>query len=98
VTIYSSRRPAHGRSRIKYSLGRLALPEPPERYVPERLRRIGAEPIAIEHRYALAVAKLPKLHRNPFDRLLIAQAGLLGVPIVTADREVMQYPIGSLSV
>jgi len=83
---------------IKYSLGRLALPEPPERYVPERLRRMGAEPIAIEHMHALAVAKLPKLHRDPFDRLLVAQAGLLGVPIVTADPEVMQYPIESLSV
>jgi PIN domain nuclease of toxin-antitoxin system len=83
---------------VKYSLGRLALPEPPERYVPERLRRMGAEPIAIEHRHALAVAKLPKLHRDPFDRLLVAQAGLLDVPIVTADPDVMQYPIESLSV
>jgi PIN domain nuclease of toxin-antitoxin system len=59
---------------------------------------MGAEPIAIEHGHALAVAKLPKLHRDPFDRLLIAQAGLLNVPIVTADPEVMRYPSESLSV
>jgi PIN domain nuclease of toxin-antitoxin system len=82
---------------IKYGLGRLALPEPPERYVPKRLRSMGAESVAIEHAHALAVAKLPKLHGDPFDRLLVAQAGLLKVPILTADAEIRQYPIESLS-
>jgi PIN domain nuclease of toxin-antitoxin system len=83
---------------IKYGLGRLSLPESPERYVPERLYLMGAEPIAIEHRHALAVARLPRLHRDPFDRLLIAQARMLDVPILTADPEVVQYPVESLSV
>jgi PIN domain nuclease of toxin-antitoxin system len=83
---------------IKYGLGRLALPEPPERYVPERLRRMGAEPLAIEHGHALAVAGLPRLHRDPFDRLLVAQAGLLDVPILTADPQVIQYTVRTLQV
>jgi PIN domain nuclease of toxin-antitoxin system len=83
---------------IKYGLGRLALPEPPERYVPERLRLMGAKPLAIEHRHALAVAGLPRLHRDPFDRLLVAQAGLLDTAILTADPQIVQYPVRTLQV
>jgi len=76
---------------IKHGLGRLALPEPPERYVPDRMRAIGARALAIEHSHALAVSSLPPLHRDPFDRLLVAQAGMLGVAILTADPAVAQY-------
>ena len=78
---------------IKYQLGKLPLPEAPERYVPERLRAIGAQPVAVEHPHALAVAMLPPLHRDPFDRLLVAQALLLGLTIATADPSVAQYAI-----
>ncbi|HSZ04372.1 MAG TPA: type II toxin-antitoxin system VapC family toxin [Solirubrobacteraceae bacterium] len=83
---------------IKYALGRLPLPEPPERYVPERLRAIAAEALAIEHTHALAVAALPRLHRDPFDRLLVAQAGLLDVAILTADPQIAQYSVRTLLV
>lgn len=83
---------------IKYAGGRLALPEPPERYVPVRIRAIGAEPLAIEHAHALAVAQLPSLHRDPFDRMLVAQAGVLGASLVTADPQVARYPIETLVV
>jgi PIN domain nuclease of toxin-antitoxin system len=82
----------------KYGLGRLPLPEAPERYVPERIRISGARPLAIEHTHALAVARLPRLHRDPFDRLLVAQANLLDMPILTADPEIAQYPVQSLMV
>ncbi|MGH2854187.1 MAG: type II toxin-antitoxin system VapC family toxin [Solirubrobacteraceae bacterium] len=81
---------------IKHALGRLPLPEPPQRYVPERLRAIGAEALPIEHSHALAVATLPPLHGDPFDRLLVAQAQLLDVPILTADPTVAQYPVHAL--
>jgi PIN domain nuclease of toxin-antitoxin system len=83
---------------IKNGLGRLPLPEPPERYVPERIRVIGAHALAIEHTHALAVAALEPLHRDPFDRLLVAQAGLLDVTILTADPDVAQYPVNTLTV
>jgi PIN domain nuclease of toxin-antitoxin system len=83
---------------IKYGLGRLPLPEPPERYVPERLRAVGAEPLPIEHTHALAVAALPPLHGDPFDRLLVAQARLLDVPILTADPRVAEYAVRTLVV
>ena len=77
---------------IKYQLGKLPLPEAPERYVPHRVRAIGAHAIAVEHSHALAVADLPALHRDPFDRLLVAQAMLLGLTLVTADPAVADYP------
>jgi PIN domain nuclease of toxin-antitoxin system len=83
---------------IKYALGRLPLPEPPERYVPERLRAIGAEALAIEHTHALAVAALPPLHTDPFDRLLVAQGRMLAVPILTADPAIAKYPVETLLV
>ena len=83
---------------IKHGMGRLRLPDPPERYVPERLRLMGATPLAIEHSHALAVAGLPRLHRDPFDRLLVAQAGLLDAAILTADPQIAQYPVRTLRV
>jgi PIN domain nuclease of toxin-antitoxin system len=81
---------------IKHGLGKLPLPEPPQRYVPERMRAIGARPVAVEHSHALAVAPLPRLHRDPFDRLLVAQAQALDVTILTADAAVAQYPAQTL--
>jgi PIN domain nuclease of toxin-antitoxin system len=78
---------------IKWALGRLPLPEPPDAYVPERIRLVGALAVAIEHADALAVAGLEPLHRDPFDRLLVAQAGRLRVPILTADPAVAAYPV-----
>jgi PIN domain nuclease of toxin-antitoxin system len=83
---------------IKFALGRLPLPEAPVRYVPERLSLIGASTVSIEHRHALAVASLPPLHRDPFDRLLVAQAMILDVPILTADPAVAQYDCETLMI
>jgi len=83
---------------IKYQLGKLPLPEAPERYVPRRVRAIGAHAIAVEHSHALAVANLPALHRDPFDRLLVAQALLLQLTIVTADPAVADYPAPTILV
>ena len=81
---------------IKNGLGRLFLPEPPQRYVPARMRTIGAQALPIEHTHVLAVAALEPLHRDPFDRLLVAQAGLLDVPILTADEILARYPVRTL--
>jgi PIN domain nuclease of toxin-antitoxin system len=82
---------------IKYRLGRLDLPEPPGRYVPDRLRRLDAQAIPIEHAHVLAMTELPALHRDPFDRLLVAQAKLLDAAIVTADPRVTQYAVQTLT-
>jgi PIN domain nuclease of toxin-antitoxin system len=83
---------------IKHTLGRLPLPEAPQRYVPSRMRAIGAVGLPIEHGHALAVADLPPLHGDPFDRLLVAQARLLDLPILTADATIARYPVRTLLV
>lgn len=83
---------------IKHTLARLELPEPPERYVPDRIRAIDAVAVPIEHSHALAVAALPSLHRDPFDRLLAAQAPALGATILTADSRLAEYPVETLLV
>jgi PIN domain nuclease of toxin-antitoxin system len=83
---------------IKHGLGKLPLPEPPQRYVPSRMRAIGARGLPIEHGHTLAVAALEPLHRDPFDRLLIAQAAALDAAILTADAAIAQYPVRTLLV
>ena len=47
-------------------------------------------PVVAEH--ALVVAKLPRLHKDPFDRLLVAQATQIGVTLLTVDRRIAHYP------
>jgi PIN domain nuclease of toxin-antitoxin system len=78
---------------IKYALGKLPLPEPPSTYVPSRLRSSGVIGLAIEHAHALHVESLPSHHRDPFDRLLVAQAQLEALPIVSADRARALYAV-----
>jgi PIN domain nuclease of toxin-antitoxin system len=70
---------------IKVGIGKLNLPVPPGEYVPSRMRTSGVEGIGIEHSHALKVADLPSHHRDPFDRLLIAQSELEGLTLVSAD-------------
>lgn len=81
---------------IKYRLGKLPLPEPPDQFVPPRLLRDGVVPLAVEHHHALAVHTLPLHHRDPFDRLLIAQARALKATLCTADRQIAKYDVDLL--
>jgi PIN domain nuclease of toxin-antitoxin system len=83
---------------IKHARGRLPLPDPPERYVPDLIRRIGAQALTIEHAHVLAVSSLPPLHRDPFDRLLVAQARSIDATLVTADERLRRYPVRTLMV
>jgi PIN domain nuclease of toxin-antitoxin system len=78
---------------IKYALGKLPLPETPGNFVPSRLLREGFSTLHIEHRHALAVASLPPHHRDPFDRLLIAQAQAESIPIATVDSIFEYYDV-----
>lgn len=78
---------------IKSALGRLTLPEPPARFVPSRVRALGATALPVDHAHALAVADLPAVHRDPFDRLLVAQARMLDVPLLTADAVLADYAV-----
>lgn len=81
---------------IKYELGRLPLPEPPASFVPTRMRASGCDPLPVDHGHALAAGALPPHHRDPFDRLLIAQARQLRVPLCSGDRAVEAYDVDLL--
>lgn len=78
---------------IKSALGRIELPEPPSVYVPKRMETSGVTGLAVEHAHALRVADLPHHHRDPFDRLLVAQAQVESLPILTADPWLARYDV-----
>jgi PIN domain nuclease of toxin-antitoxin system len=78
---------------IKYSQGRLPLPNEPADLIPELLAQSGTHSLPIQHHHTLQVAKLPPHHRDPFDRLLIAQAQVERIPILTADRQFARYDV-----
>jgi PIN domain nuclease of toxin-antitoxin system len=78
---------------IKSALGKLELPSPPDRFVPEQLAEDGIDGLPIEHAHALRVAALPPHHSDPFDRLLVAQAQLERCALLTADPQFLSYEI-----
>ena len=81
---------------VKSALRKLELPESPVKYVSSRLRTPGMTPLPIEHVHALRVAELPLHHRDPFDRLLIAQAQLEDATLATGDPRFLLYDVDVL--
>ena len=77
---------------VKHAGGRLPLPEAPERLVPAERDRRGIMSLPFDEESALHVSRLPVLHRDPFDRMLVSQAIVHGLVILTPDRLVAQYP------
>jgi PIN domain nuclease of toxin-antitoxin system len=78
---------------IKHGLGKLELPSPPSEFVPARMRETGVLPLVIRHAHALRVAELPSHHRDPFDRLLIAQALEEDLSVASADPIFGRYEV-----
>jgi len=78
---------------IKQSLGKLDLPRPAEQWLPEVLRRSGFELAEVGLAAALRVRALPWHHRDPFDRLLVAQAAEEGYTVVTRDSALGSYGV-----
>lgn len=77
----------------KYRTGRLPLPEAPDRLIPAERAVRGVATLDFDEESALQAMRLPVLHRDPFDRMLIAQAIATSSTIVTPDPLVTQYPI-----
>jgi PIN domain nuclease of toxin-antitoxin system len=78
---------------IKVGIGKLPLSEPVDTYVSSRMRRLGAKYLDIVFPHACRVATLPLLHRDPFDRILVAQAQIEKMMLVTADEALIQYGV-----
>lgn len=81
---------------FKHSLGKLRLPMPPDRLVPMARGRMGVEELPLSEDSALRVGRLPHLHADPFDRILVAQAISLGMTILTPDEAIRQYPVPTI--
>ncbi len=81
---------------IKAQSGRLTLPEPADSYVPSRLVANAFEPMPIELAHAMRAGMLPSIHRDPFDRMLVAQAQIEGLPILTADPAISRYDVETI--
>ncbi len=81
---------------IKAQLGRLRLPDRADRFVPEQLTRNGIEVLPIQMSHVLHVARLPEIHRDPFDRLIVAQSIIEKVPILTHDEHIREYSVKTI--
>ena len=81
---------------IKSAVGRLKLPDSPESFVPSRMARLGLRPLHITHSHALNTSVLPPHHQDPFDRVLISQAILEDMVLMTTDHEFSKYPVQTL--
>jgi PIN domain nuclease of toxin-antitoxin system len=80
---------------LKHAGGRLPLPEAPARFVPSQRRRHGIDPLELDEESALHLDRLPSLHRDPFDRMLVCQAIVHGLVMLGPDPLISQYPIRS---
>ena len=81
---------------IKAGLGRVALPEEPAHFIPRQLSLNAFQILPIHLRHALRVSSLPAIHRDPFDRLLVAQALVEELTIITSDSHIVSYPVSCL--
>ncbi|MEU8237673.1 type II toxin-antitoxin system VapC family toxin [Actinoplanes missouriensis] len=73
---------------IKQALGKLGPPE-----LPELIRDCSFQPLAITADHGIAAGRLPLHHRDPFDRILVAQAQVEGLTLVTRDTQIQKYDV-----
>jgi PIN domain nuclease of toxin-antitoxin system len=78
---------------VKHGLGRLPLPDPPSVYVPRERARHLIEPLPLNEGATLMLDKLPAVHADPFDRLLVCQAIEGGLTLLTPDAAIHRYPV-----
>lgn len=81
---------------MKALIGRLRLPEPPETYFEGLVRDFGYELLPIHQRHVAALPELPAIHADPFDRMLVAQALVEDIDLVTGDSYLGRYPIRTI--
>ncbi len=81
---------------LKAALGKLRLPSPAAEWLPGALARTSFDALDIRAAHALAAGALPPHHRDPFDRVLVAQALLEGLILVTRDARFASYGVRTL--
>ena len=78
---------------IKYNAGKLPLPEQAPEFIESSLKVNGFESLSIELPHILQIHQLPNYHRDPFDRILIAQSQVENLLLLTIDHQIKRYPV-----
>lgn len=78
---------------IKSSIGRLVFHQPMELVLTEMINKMNLETLPILNQHAIRVSQLPFYHKDPFDRLIIAQSQIEDIPIITPDKFFKKYDV-----
>lgn len=81
---------------MKHAGGRLELPDDARAWIRTRVAAFGLIELPITLDHAIEAGTLPRHHRDPWDRLLVAQARIEGVPILTADSMLLKYEVATI--
>jgi PIN domain nuclease of toxin-antitoxin system len=81
---------------IKHALGRLTLPDPPAKFIPAQRKQHGIDALTLDEESTLHLARLPALHKDPYDRMLVCQAVVQNLVILTPDELISQYPVRTI--
>ncbi len=81
---------------VKFDIGKLQLPNPPEECLPPIIDRSGIAYQSLQNSAIFMLSKLPMLHRDPFDRLLIATGIVNGWTLATRDEQIRKYPVQTI--
>lgn len=73
----------------------IELPDDPQRFVPEAMQAFSIQPLPIGFQTAISAAMLPLIHRDPFDRIIIAEASRQNMTILTKDKMFNRYDVQS---
>lgn len=81
---------------VKHQLGKLPLPSPPQAFVPALREELAVESLPLDEASTMQLPKLPDIHRDPFDRMLICQAIEHALTLITPDETLQSYPVRTL--
>ena len=81
---------------VKYTLRRLPLPAPPDRFIPNQRKLHKIESLSLDEETTLHLTKLPDYHKDPFDRMIVCQALVHGLAILTPDEAIQKYPVKTI--
>ena len=81
---------------IKAGIGKLSLPQETEHFLLHNIRKHGLEILAIILEDTFEAGRMPQYHKDPFDRILIAQSRNQGIPIITKDEQITQYDVETI--
>ena len=82
---------------VKYDTGKLSLPTKPSECIPEIIRQSGLAYQNLQDDAIFMLGRLPQLHRDPFDRLLVATCIVNGWTLATVDEQIKEYPVQTVS-